>query len=319
MEVKRFYDASNRLQYLKDGSNTTMATYSYDNLDRMTGISMANGTSEASNYDLLNRVTSMVGKSPASTFTYSYVYDKASRLTSATEIRGTIAYGYTDRNELNSVTEPSGSPFADQGFTYDPGYNRASWTLGTNTTSYAVNNLDQYSKVSGKTAPTWNPDGGLKVFDGNTYTYDALQRLTEVDYSAGKTLFSYDPLGRRVKKVDLNPSGAVLATFQYHYDGSEVAVEYRPSTTWTYYLGLGLDQVVMRDSGSAKQWYYRDGHNSVLGVADNSGNLLEFYEFNAQGQFAIFNGTFNLLGLIPRSLLRLLAGGSFGDAKSLHP
>ena len=68
----------------------------------------------------------------------------------------------------------------------------------------------------------------------------------------GKYLFSYDPLGRRVKKVDENTSGRILATYQYHYDGSEVAVEYQPSTTWTYYLGPGLDQVVMRTNGTAK-------------------------------------------------------------------
>jgi len=145
--------------------------------------------------------------------------------------------------------------------------------------------------VSGKTAPTWNTDGGLHTFAGNTYVYDALQRLTEVDYSGGKTLFSYDPLGRRVKKVDANASGQPLSTFSYHYDGSEVAVEYQPSTTWTYYLGLGLDQVVLRDSGSAKQWYYRDGHGSTSAVTDNSGNILEQYEYNAQGQFQITNGS----------------------------
>ncbi len=41
---------------------------------------------------------------------------------------------------------------------------------------------------------------GLSSYGGKTYSYDALMRLVEVDYSGGKTLFSYDPLGRRVKK-----------------------------------------------------------------------------------------------------------------------
>jgi RHS repeat-associated protein len=225
---------------------------------------------------------------------YSYVYDDASRMTSTTEPRGTIASGYTNRNEVNSITEPSGSPFADQSFTFDAGFNRATWVLGSTTTSYTANNLDQYSEV-GSSTPTWNTDGGLATFAGKTYVYDALKRLTEVDYSSGKTLFSYDPLGRRVKKVDLNTSGTVLSTFAYHYDGSEVAVEYQPGTTWTYYLGLGLDQVVMRDSGSAKQWYYRDGHGSTSAVADNSGNVLEQYEYTAQGHFQITNASGTVL------------------------
>jgi RHS repeat-associated protein len=120
-----------------------------------------------------------------------------------------------------------------------------------------------------------------------------LQRLTEVDCSSGKTLFSYDPLGRRVQKVDENSSGAVLATYQYHYDGSNVAVEYQPSTTWTYYLYGG--NVVLRDSGTIKQWYYREGHGSVSAVADSSGNVLEAYEYNMQGQVQITNGSSTVL------------------------
>ena len=290
--VKRAYDASSRLSTLKDGSDTTMATYSYDILDRTTGISLANGTSVAYGYDLLNRLDYVHNTLGSGNRNYSYVYDDASRVASTTEPRGTIDSGYTYRNEVNSITEPSGSPFADQAFVYDAGFNRSSWTLGSSTTTYTANNLNQYATVSGSTAPTWNTDGGLHVFAGNTYVYDALQRLTEVDYSGGKTLFKYDPLGRRVKKVNLNGSGTVLSTFCYHYDGSEVAVEYQPSSvTWTYYLGLGLDQVVMRDSGSAKQWYYRDGHGSTSTVTDNSGNALENYEYNAQGQFQITNAS----------------------------
>ena len=254
-------------------------------------MTLANSTSVSYGYDLLNRLGYVNNTLDGTTRNYSYVYDDASRVTSATEPRGTVGSSYSDRNEVTGITEPSGSPFADQSFAYDAGFNRSSWTLGTTTTSYAVNSLNQYSTVSGSTAPTWNTDGGLHTFQGNTYVYDALQRLTEVDYSGGKTLFSYDPLGRRVKKVDYSGS-TVLATYAYHYDGSEVAVEYQPSSvTWTYYLGLGLDQVVLRDSGSARQWYYRDGHGSTSAVADNSGNVLEQYEYNAQGQFHIFNGS----------------------------
>ncbi len=148
--VKRFYDSSNRLQYLKDGSNVTQATFSYDILDRVTGVSLANSTSVAYGYDLLNRLGS-VDNTLASSVTrnYSYVYDNASRVTSITEPRGTIASGYTYRNEVNSITEPSGSPFSDQSFAYDYGYNRATWVLGGTTTSYTANNLNQYTAVGG--------------------------------------------------------------------------------------------------------------------------------------------------------------------------
>jgi RHS repeat-associated protein len=290
--VARAHDASNRVTTLKDGAGTTQATYSYDILDRPTGMALANSTSVAWNHDLLDRLTSVNNTlGGMTTRNYSYIYDAASRRTSESGPRGTVGYAYTDRNEVNAVSEPSGSPFSDQSFAYDAGYNRSNWTYGSTATSYAVNNLNQYTTVSSDAAPTWNGDGGLAVFHGNTYTYDALMRLTEVDNAVGKYLFSYDPLGRRVKKVIESPSGSVLETYGYHYDSSEVAVEYQPATTWTYYLGLGIDQVVMRSNSTTKQWYYANDQGSISAVADNSGNLLEQYEYDAQGQVSIANAT----------------------------
>lgn len=282
------YDAANRPMMLKDGSGTTLASYTFDNLDRMTEVSLANSTTITPSYDLVNRVTGIVNALTSGNRTYGYTLDNASRVTSLTAPRGTVATSYDDRDEVTGITEPSGSPFADQSFVYDAAFNRSSWTLGTTTKNYTVNSLNQYTAIASAT-PTWNTDGGLATYAGKTYTYDALGRLTEADYTGGKTLYSYDPFGRRVKKINENASGTVLSTYQYHYDGTQVAVEYQPSTTWTYYGGI------MRTDGTNKQWYYRDGQGSVSAVADNSGNLLEAYEYTAQGHFQITNGSGTVL------------------------
>ena len=292
---KRAYDASNRLSTVKDGSNNTLVTYTPDIANHVASIAYANSTSVTFSYDLINRVTSLADALISGTRTYSYVYNDANQVTSISEPRGTIGISYDNRNEVTGITEPSGSPFADQSLTYDAGYNRSSWTLGSTTTSYTANNLNEYTAV-GSATPTWNSDGSLATFSGNTYTYDALNRLTEVDYSGGKTLFTYDPLGRRVAKVDENGSGTVLATYTYHYDGPKVAVEYRPSsTTWSYCYGIDNNDVLLRINGSTKQWYYRNGFDDVTAVADNSGDLTEAYEYTAQGHFQITNGSGTVL------------------------
>ena len=140
----------------------------------------------------------------------------------------------------------------------------------------------------------------METFSGNTYTYDALGRVTEVVFASGHCArYAYDPFGRRVSKTVLDTSSPayamadVLENDQYHYDGSAVAVEYRPfmpSKLWTYYGG------VMRVDGAGnQQWYYRDGQGSVSAVTDNSGNVLEAYEYNAQGQVQITNGSGTVL------------------------
>ncbi len=292
---KRAYDASDRLYTIKDGSNNTLVTYTSDILNRASSIAYANSTTVTIGFDLLNRVSSLADGLTSGTRTYSYVYNDANQATSITEPRGAIAIGYDYRNEVTGVTEPSGSPFADESFTYDAGFNRSTWTLGSTTTSYTANSLNQYTAV-GSATPTWNSDGSLATFSGNTYTYDALKRLTEVDYTGGKSLFTYDPMGRRVKKVDENGSGTVLATYTYHYDGAKLAVEYRPSsTTWTYCYGVDNNDVLLRINGSTKQWYYRNGLDDISAVADNSGALTEGYEYNVQGQFQITNGSGTVL------------------------
>jgi RHS repeat-associated protein len=78
---------------------------------------------------------------------------------------------------------------------------------------------------------------------------------------------------------------------QYHHDGNDIAVEYRPSSlTWTYFLGRGLDDIVMRTDGTNRQYFYKNGLGSIVAVANNSGVLQESYEYNLQGQVAMFNG-----------------------------
>jgi YD repeat-containing protein len=57
--------------------------------------------------------------------------------------------------------------------------------------------MRQPTKARCSTTPTYNTDGGLATFSGNSYTYDSLGRLTTVTNASGSTVFSYDPFGRR--------------------------------------------------------------------------------------------------------------------------
>jgi RHS repeat-associated protein len=54
---------------------------------------------------------------------------------------------------------------------------------------------------------------------------------------------------------------------------------------------------VLRTDGTLadNQYYYRDGQGSVSAVSDNSGNVLEAYEYTAQGWFQIADGSGTVL------------------------
>ncbi len=61
---------------------------------------------------------------------------------------------------------------------YDASGNRTSTTSLSGTTSYTTNNLNQYTDVSTVGSATYDGNGNLKTYDGWTYTYDAMNRLT---------------------------------------------------------------------------------------------------------------------------------------------
>jgi YD repeat-containing protein len=179
--VKREVDNSNRLKKLKDASNVVIADYTQDDLGRTTGVSLGNGTSVAASYDLLNRLTSLNNTLNGTSRNNAYAYNNAGMRTSETNNRGTVAFGYNSRYEVTGVTEPSGSPFADQEFSYDDAYNRLTWKLGSVTTNYVVNNLNQYTTVSSHTAPSWNGNGNLATFNGKTVSVKYSTPWNKVD------------------------------------------------------------------------------------------------------------------------------------------
>jgi RHS repeat-associated protein len=285
--VTRSFDSVNQLTAINHGAQT-VAAYQYDSLGRVQRIDFGNGTDSQFNFNALNRLLNVNNSLGDAGRNYSYTYNAAGDRTSMTGPRGTVNYGYDNVGQLLSVTEPAGSPFAAQNFTYDAAKNRETWTLGGNLTQYEVNELNQYTSITNYLGPVWNGDGGLQSFNGKQYTYDALKRLVAVTTQSNKVLFSYDPLGRRVRKEVQNLGGQTLAVYEYHHDGDEVAVEYRPDNVWTYYIGPMIDRIVARSNASNQyQYYYHDGLGSVSAVADGGGNVLEQYEYNPQGQVVI--------------------------------
>jgi hypothetical protein len=90
------------------------------------------------------------------------------------------------------------SPQRRVDFSYDAVYNRTLWTdtLGSVSTSYTDNAVNQYSAVGGNT-PTYDSKGNITSGYGGglTLAYDCENRLT----SAGTVSYGYDLLGRRIR------------------------------------------------------------------------------------------------------------------------
>jgi YD repeat-containing protein len=218
--VSRYaYDAGgNLVRYTDPDGNVTR--YSYDGLDRLTGTTFADGTTESNVY---NRANNLVQHTDAngSVLTYSYdalnrrvqtdvaraagvvgstrqtfAYDGLSRLTQATDNNdpadsgddSATVFSYGSLNHVRSETQ-DGKTVAS---TYDGVGNRITQTYPggmTLTTTYdALNRVKTISDGSGQLA-SYDYIGPWRVFRRSNangtyvaYSYDGVSRLTGVDH-----------------------------------------------------------------------------------------------------------------------------------------
>ncbi len=115
--------------------------------------------------------------------------------------------------------------------------------IGGTTTAYAgANNLNQYPTVGGLGA-TYDGNGNLKTYNGWSYTYDAMNRLTAAVKGTASANFWYDGFNRI---CTWQQNGSATARFNV-YDGWDLVAEDKAGNVLdTEYLhGAGSDELVV--------------------------------------------------------------------------
>jgi RHS repeat-associated protein len=147
-----------------------------------------------------------------------------------------------------------------------------------------INDLNQI--VSTETDHfTYDANGNLLTRNDSSYSYDALNRLTTITYTTGKTItFSYDPLSRLVSK---NESGT---TTYFLYDGAfEIGtIDGSGCIEELKVLGLGtlgdIGAAIAIEINDAVYIPLHDLGGNIIGIADSSGVVVERYPCNAFGE-----------------------------------
>lgn len=222
-----------------------LATYSYDNLGRITGITRGNGT------------------------TTSYGFDNASRLTSlGQDLSGTaydqsLGFGYNPAGQIVSTTRSNDAYV---------------WGGSANVDrAYAVNGLNQMTTVGGGSLG-YDARGNLTSTGSNTYSYSAENLLTG---ASGGTTLRYDGFGRLVEytgtaqirfvydgdhmATELNSSGVVQRRYVYGPGADEPVVWYEGSGT------------------SDRRWLHADERGSVVAVTNGSGAAIGINTYDEYG------------------------------------
>jgi RHS repeat-associated protein len=291
------YDSGNRMTQAVDSAGGTI-TEAYDNLDRLTTETTAQGSISYA-YDGADRRTSMtVAGQPQVT----YSYDNADRLTQIAQGTSTVGFGYDNADRRLTLILSNG---VNVSYTYDNDsrvtgitYKFITNTLGNLTYSY--DSLGQRTQVGGSFAQTGLPAAVVSA------TYDAANELTNwngtpLSYdlngnmlSDGANAFSwnarnqvatlnsvglqYDAFGRRIRN---------LQNTSFLFDGANAAQELSGSTVFTNLLNGRVDEIFTRIDSLGASTPLKDALGSTIALVDASGNISATYSYDPFGNTTI--------------------------------
>lgn len=287
----RQYTARNQLKsVILTTDNSHVVDYAYDVDGFMTSRSMSNGSSSAYTPDALARTTGITFSfASAAQGQLTYAYDAVGNRQYALRGNGDAdGYTYNRDSEITSFRRNgtlSGGVViggAVTNYFFDNAGNRTS-AAGM---SYSVNSLNQYTAIGGVTV-SHGSNGNLSAYNGATYGYDAMNRLTSATKGADSATFYYDGLGRQVARLE---NGTTTYSV---WDGWNLFAEYDAGETQTNRWIYAGNDLIRRYNATQGTFYYQpDGNGSTVYLSDNNGNLIERYTYDLYGtpSFADVNG-----------------------------
>ncbi len=244
------YDDLNRLSTLTLPGGAQV-TYQYDGSGNLMGVLYPNSTYASYAYDTRNRLTSLInGKDPGVIISeYTYTLDGVGNRTN-------VAY-----------TEPLGKPY----------------TLGDVSYTYLTGNRVQ---TAGDKSYTYDSNGNVvtRTQGGNqtTYTYDPLNRLTQLVSQGGTVQYQYDGLGNRVTKI----AGGVTTRYLIDPNGAlpQVIAEMDAGGAITsYYVYDPWGLVAKMLPGGTTYFYHFDGLGSTIAMTNAAGTMVNKYAYDEYG------------------------------------
>lgn len=295
------YDSIGRLATLKDGSNSLIVEYTYDSVGRLAQKVNGNGTYTTYAYDAAGQLLDLINRAPRpqpnqdgpiNSF-FDYEYDDLGRVTKQTNSDGVWDYSYDATGQLTHAVFASNNtrvlPNRDLQYTYDAAGNRTQTIIDGVTTTYTVNDLNEYTQV-GSTVYTYDADGNLKSKTegaiATNYTFDDLNRLIGVSVPGDAFNYGYDSLGQFASSTHNgvstdflndptgfgNITGLGTLVGEFNTAGDPLA---------QYAWGLGL---VSRTAGLGTAFYDYDMLGSTSGMTDATGGYVNRYSYLPFGE-----------------------------------
>ena len=300
-QVDYTFDASGRLKTVAAGTDTFSYNYG-TNTNRLASLTAPQHTVAYTYETNRDRMTAIDNRISGSSYSnYAYSHDALGRRTSREQSGSAFALTNTDTFAYNTRSEVTGSTNSvltssayTPTYTYDKIGNRESSTGISPVSAYTTNQLNQYTAI-GATNPTYDADGNLTSNGTWTYSWNGENRLRTATKGRTTINFTYDYLGRLVKKDD------GINTQVYLYDGWHCIATFNLQssnlTLQTAYL-WGLDLSGTLQGAGGVGGLLKEGANYPL--YDANGNITQ--KLNGTGT-AVMNVDYDPFGNIIRGNL----------------
>lgn len=313
------YDEAHRPQSFTNPRNNTIATWGYDEADRLTSLADAHNQAQTRTYDDAGRLATSVDRNGrTTTYTWdsngrlsnvdtperaiTFAYDALGQLIEVHDDHSRIAYSYDAADRLVREEQDSGAGATRIDYQYDTLDRLTRRTVTgpdlpqADVTTYAWNKAGQLTQITYRnqaTAYAYDPAGRLnqKTLPNGitqTYTWDAASRLTRIAYQStdGSLIeqldYAYDANGRRIAKTRLNGASALETPFTAEYDAADRMTTFTLTATGDTYT-LAYDA-----HGNLTQKVKADGTDTTTYTWDASNRLTRLDRTGANGLTAEF-------------------------------
>ncbi|MCL7489109.1 MAG: DUF6531 domain-containing protein, partial [Desulfobulbaceae bacterium] len=278
------YNFDGKLERITANDGTTPVRYEYDLQGRLSKRILGNGVSTSYQYDMADRIIQIDTTDSVSALisSYGYEYDALDRRTKVTSRDGEWDYTYDPTGQLTHAVFTSSNgdiPSKAIEYVYDKVGNRVQEIVDGATTSYNVNNMNQYIQ-NGNFTYSYDLDGNLtgktNGIDTFTYEYNDNNRLIRSTGPGGVKEYTYNGLGHLATVIDngvekhymVDPIGFGNVVGEYDATGTLVS---------RYTHGYGL-------VGKDDTYYTFDGNGNTSEMTNAANEIVNVYVYEPFGK-----------------------------------
>ena len=227
---------------------------------------------------------------------------------------------------------------ASQSWTLDSQGNWSSYTSNGTTQTETANAQNQITSISGSTTPTYDSNGNMITDQaGNTYVYDAWNRIVIAKNSAGTVIaqYSYNAFGNRITESypQGGPGVPVGIQLYLYYDAKGQFIEMRQNSTaasdvirqmvWSaaYINGVVLQDITFSNT---RIYFQQDANWNTTAIMEynsstSTWDIVQRYVYSPYGNITILNADWSATptGTIP-DVLNLYQGMQYDRVTGLY-